>query len=308
MKNLVLTLVVAMLFVVGCVDKINNGSPSGKNNPACPSHICAPNGAGTVIYGEDNRLDYYKLKKLGVNAGVIKNCDAVASSWDKYKIRTYSGLNQASLITASFGERYDLAKTEPFYDQPIGAHCTSFLVAPDIVVTAGHCLNGLNLVNKRFIFKTFRLEKAGGRPVFAEVKNIYKAEKLLAHKLSRNGMDYAVIKLDRVVEGVTPLKLATEDVKAGEWVYVLGHPCGLPLKYAPCGKVMSTRSSIYFTASLDTYGGNSGSPVFNSKNEVVGILVRGETDFIYTANGRVSRQGVNGESCTKVSNWAKYCK
>ena len=36
----------------------------------------------------------------------------------------------------------------------------------------------------------------------------------------------------------------------------------------------------YFTANLDTYRGNSGSPVFNAiTHKVEGVLVRGEQDF-----------------------------
>ena len=149
MKWNLLALFVVSMLIVGCVDKMDNGSTSGRNNPACPSHLCSPNSSGAVIYGEDNRLDYYKLKGLDVNQGVIDNCDAVASSWDKYKIRIYG--DKATLSTSQFGSLYSLAPTEPFYEQPIGAHCTSFLVAPDIVVTAGHCLDGLNLINKRFV-------------------------------------------------------------------------------------------------------------------------------------------------------------
>jgi len=37
---------------------------------------------------------------------------------------------------------------------------------------------------------------------------------------------------------------------------------------------------IFFDANLDTFGGNSGSPVFDARtNAVVGILVRGADDY-----------------------------
>jgi len=62
----------------------------------------------------------------------------------------------------------------------------------------------------------------------------------------------------------------------------------------------------YFVANLDTYGGNSGSAVFNAKTGViVGILVRGENDYIYQGDCRVSNvcqaTGCRGEDVTKLS-------
>ena len=62
----------------------------------------------------------------------------------------------------------------------------------------------------------------------------------------------------------------------------------------------------YFVANLDTYGGNSGSAVFNAKTGVIeGILVRGENDYVYKGNCRVSNvcasDGCRGEDVTKLS-------
>ena len=64
---------------------------------------------------------------------------------------------------------------------------------------------------------------------------------------------------------------------------------------------------MFFNANLDTYGGNSGSAVFNaSTGEVEGILVRGATDYVRNGSCQVSnRIGNNsgsGESVTKITN------
>ena len=69
-------------------------------------------------------------------------------------------------------------------------------------------------------------------------------------------------------------------------MYVIGHPVGLPTKFADGANVRNNNNTSFFVCNLDTYGGNSGSPVFNSStHELEGILVRGETDFIVTENG-----------------------
>ena len=61
----------------------------------------------------------------------------------------------------------------------------------------------------------------------------------------------------------------------------MGHPSGLPMKIAGGSKVHALEKH-YFVANLDTFTGNSGSPVLNEKTGLVeGILVRGGKDYIF---------------------------
>ena len=74
-------------------------------------------------------------------------------------------------------------------------------------------------------------------------------------------------------------------------------------------EVRTVDKSGYFVANLDTYGGNSGSAVFNTDTGLVeGILVRGENDFVYSNGCRVSNvcpaPGCRGEDVTKISELA----
>jgi len=72
-------------------------------------------------------------------------------------------------------------------------------------------------------------------------------------------------------------------------LYVIGHPSGLPQKFADGAWVRSVQSA-YFTTNLDTYGGNSGSAVFNAAtDDVEGILVRGASDFVYDYESKCYR-------------------
>ena len=75
--------------------------------------------------------------------------------------------------------------------------------------------------------------------------------------------------------------------------------------------LLDIREKAIFTANLDTYGGNSGSPVFNSEtHEVEGILVRGDTDFVPLGKCMVSAvcptNGCIGEDCTRVSEFLDH--
>ena len=66
---------------------------------------------------------------------------------------------------------------------------------------------------------------------------------------------------------------------------------------------------LFRSLHLDTYGGNSGSPVFNAAtHEVEGILVRGETDFTSNGTCNVSlvcpTSGCRGEDVTRATEFA----
>ena len=121
------------------------------------------------------------------------------------------------------------------------------------------------------------------------------------------GADWALIRLDRKVTGHEPLKYDTSDsVKNGDPLVVIGHPAGLPTKVAGGATVRDASPKGYFVANLDTYGGNSGSAVFNAKTGViVGILVRGENDYVYKDGCSVSNvcpsTGCRGEDVTKLN-------
>jgi len=91
-------------------------------------------------------------------------------------------------------------------------------------------------------------------------------------------------------------------IRVGDGLTVIGYPAGLPLKVAGGAQVRDIQAQ-HLVANLDTYGGNSGSAVFNSlTGEVEGILVRGELDYTYENNCRVSNRcsdgGCRGEDVT----------
>lgn len=88
---------------------------------------------------------------------------------------------------------------------------------------------------------------------------------------------------------------------------MIGHPVGLPLKVADDAVVSDPGDGqTYFEANLDTYGGNSGSAVFNARTGLIeGILVRGAQDFKKGAGDCVVSNVLpgtpGGESVTKIN-------
>lgn len=61
---------------------------------------------------------------------------------------------------------------------------------------------------------------------------------------------------------------------------MIGYPRGLAEKFSLDRRISNNADPSYFSADLDCFHGNSGSPVFNSSTlKVEGIFVRGEGDF-----------------------------
>ncbi len=275
------------------------------------------NAGGKVIYGEDDRIDYNAMPE-----SMKKLANSVVSLWSSDDLTLDASKNVYKLKTQKFAEALNLCKTERFREQPIGAFCSGSLVGDDLIMTAGHCITSIeNCKKTKFVFG-FAIKKAGEEPKTVKKEDVYSCSKIVARFLGKEpeegastqglGPDYALIKLDRKVAGRKPLPVnrKNDGLKKGLAMFVIGHPVGLPVKLAGGASVRDASPEGYFVANLDTYGGNSGSPVFNAKTKLIeGILVRGETDFKWTqedgkwckVSNVVPNNGGRGEDVTKVS-------
>ena len=279
-----------------------------------PALSLAGGNAGKSIYGSDDRLDFFTASQ-----GMKTLSDSVVSFW---KAGSIEALNPGGvkLKTMNFGERMNLCPGTKFMEQPIGAFCSGSLVGEDLVMTAGHCVKTEeDCKNTKLVFG-FAVKKSGADAVTTmPASEVYTCSKIVKRFLSGEpgsvnpagqalGPDYALIKLDRKVAGHKPLAINRgTNLKAGDGIFVIGHPVGLPLKVAAGAKVRDFSKIGYFTADLDTFGGNSGSPVFNTRTNLIeGILVRGDEDFIDSPAGcttmaTYAQIAGRGEDVTKVS-------
>lgn len=259
----------------------------------------------TVIYGDDDRQDLEQVQSQRFR----QLADGTVALFKAGAVVTDPDTNTAQLQTSKFGDAYNLCKDEPFRDQPTGAFCSGSLVGPDLVMTAGHCIKSEDdCKNTKFVFG-FQMGADGKAVTKLPAGEVYGCGKIVSRALESAGVDYAVVKLDRAVDGHKPLKVNRSGKLAGETpLVVIGHPAGLPVKVAGGAAVREVTENGFFTSNLDTYGGNSGSAVFNARTgEIEGILVRGDTDFVYDAenqcrrSNRVPNDGGRGEDVTSVS-------
>lgn len=259
-----------------------------------------------AIYGVDDRKDLFEV----TDSKVKKNAKGVVSLFKASRVRD-NGNGTSTLQVGQFGKINSLCTDEPFFSQPVGAFCTGFLVAPDIIATAGHCVDEKNVTTIRFVFG-FQMLNNTQAQVIIDNNDIYAGESVIGRQFTEGDTDWCLVKLDRKVSDKQILTLRKQGkIADNQSIYVLGHPSGLSLKFADGANVRTNTKAAFFTANLDTYGGNSGSPVFNSNtHEVEGVLVRGTNDFVPLGLCMVSAvcptTGCEGEDCTRVSEFIQH--
>lgn len=165
--------------------------------------------------------------------------------------------------------------------------CSGFLVGPDLLVTAGHCMvNTGETKNETEMFcdaYSWLFDYQADVSGKVKTKNIasdklYHCKQIIYAVKDENApfRDYAIIQLDRPVTDREPLKLSSEPLAVGAGVEMIGYPLGAPMIYSGNAKVLfDNPERESFITNLDAFDGNSGSAVFNKKGEVVGILIGG---------------------------------
>lgn len=265
-----------------------------------------------VIYGDDDRRDVYasdidpRMRELARSTALLVRTSDLTLN---------SNRSLTKLSTRPFSQSIGgtMCHDEPFYSQPVAGYCSGFLVGPDTLVTAGHCLAAVPCSAMAVVFG-YSLDDPNKNLEQVPNQDIFHCSELVVQMLEPGfGNDFAVIKLDRPVTDRQPLAVRQSgEIAVGQPLTLIGHPMSLPTKIAGGrSQVRSTPNGPYFIANTDSYGGNSGSAVINSESyEVEGILVRGEQD-LQMDGGCLRSKACNQDSCrgedvTRIANVLDY--
>ncbi len=243
------------------------------------------------IYGEDDRLEYYQVADPAIQK--LFRSTAVQIRRDHF-LATEQGIVINYQQTAQ--SENSLCSDVPFASQYNPGECSGFLVAPDILVTAGHCVRDEDECRQyRWVFD-FYYQRADSDVLQIPNDSIYSCAEILAQEFqSGKREDYAIIRLSKKVTDRDPLHFRQSDeIGDNQTVFAIGYPLGVPAKLAPHALVQKNGSRFYFTTNLDTFVVNSGSAVFNAQtHEVEGILVRGAEDLIFDSNNQCNRYRIH---------------
>ncbi|MBI5091938.1 MAG: trypsin-like peptidase domain-containing protein [Candidatus Hydrogenedentes bacterium] len=258
-----------------------------------------------LVYGTDDRLDVYqetdplRLELAAATCAVMRASRLTDNGNGTFTFSTSAYLE--------FG--LPACETEPYGAQPVAAFCTGWLAGKDLIATAGHCFDESDIGAVVFVFG-FDMTDATTPVTTVNASQVYTGTQVVARELTSAAQDYAIVRVDRTVTapGAHPLGVRRAGtITVGTPVGVIGHPAGLPTKIAfgSTTTVADSSDPTFFLSNLDTYGGNSGSPVFNQATGVVeGILVRGNADYVPQGSCFVSNQlpdSSAGEESTKAS-------
>jgi len=240
--------------------------------------------AHAMVFGTDHRLDYDQISNSAMRSlarsvftFVLKK-NLVPTPDGHYRFAKHDTLQKALGLCPDqrFGEQTS-----------VPTRCSGFLVSSDSGVTAGHCVSPTQVRDfcKNYFIVFDRYMHSDGRaPLALSRSSVYECDRISSLVFNPNGGrsdDYAILHFSRRVTHRPALKYRrTGKLADHAGVFMIGYPRGLPAKFSLDRKVSNNTDPSYFSADLDCFHGNSGSPVFNSRTlEVEGIFVRGGGSF-----------------------------
>jgi hypothetical protein len=169
----------------------------------------------------------------------------------------------------------------PFAESSV---CTGALVGPNLLLTAHHCIpNAQSLSGRRFLFDY-------GDDAQGKIRTSFLPSEIYVAKLGSTpvgpphydgvpGADWVLVEIvPKEPQAREPLQVLSSAASIDERLYMLGHPLGLSLKADLDGSVkMLDSAGSVLLALLDSFVGNSGSPVFDQiSGKIVGVVSGGE--------------------------------
>jgi V8-like Glu-specific endopeptidase len=242
-----------------------------------------------VIYGDDDRWEI-EDERLDENVQSLAQTVLTAVPVDALKFETnLETKNNKTVFVPSkvvtLGKKNRLCvdgdgdqNQDPFYQQIVLGNCNGVLIDHDKVLTAGHCARDLyHCQQKHWVFDFYH--RIDGQYQFSS-DQVFKCEKILAHHYNPKGVDFSIIQLDRSVKRRQKVVKNWQELPLDTPVAMIGSPRGIPLKYTANATIQGFSTDIAHT-NLDSFGGNSGAPVYSANDlKLIGIVVRGEVDYL----------------------------
>ncbi|MCD0472324.1 serine protease [Flavobacterium sp. JAS] len=239
------------------------------------------------LYGPSQFDSRIELLELDVNTNwqleLLNKSRSVAMIVEKENLHQLAKEVYVLDVSHTLGDLYGLCPNEAFYRQPSAGVGTCFIFSKNTMLTAAHVLER-PITDYVIVFGYKLLVSSTSVPDYYFDKNdIYFPQEVLKWDDELDVIEFKVDRdFDRPVlewENSSRIKAETSEI------YMIGHPSGLPTKVALNAGIEENSHPLYYYTSLDSFQGNSGSPVFNLQtNKIIGILVAGEIDYKFNGN------------------------
>lgn len=239
---------------------------------------------------QNSRIQTHQFKHMQTNTGILV---------DDINLQQRPLLEDKilSIYYGHQGNRH-VCENEPYINEVSVGDCSGVLIKPDLVATAGHCVDnniwnkswffnyqqGDELNNKiaykvkRIIYQDFNMIKVSYSPHLQIInkQRIDKHMTPLPPDIYNYSMyrDIALLKLDKNVSTFSPVNVNYEPFVKGKRAISIGHPLGISLKYGDSGKLTGMGNAHYMVSTIRTLKGNSGGPLYDVETgELIGITV-----------------------------------
>jgi len=268
-----------------------------------------------VVYGTYSRKDYgaldAKSKSLVDRTAMFVtyggSAQGITCAGDSCTLVTAPYLTHYINVAGANPEWLQLCTSQPFKGQQkivdAAAKCSGFLVAPDLLATAKHCVDGFLGVlcpDWKIVFGFYADANGRNEVVTVPSSQVYQCTQVVAQGISVGTDDWAVVRVDRAVTGLSPLMVRySGNIALGASVTMAGSPEGLPMKFVDQAYVkQNDLLQNRFFSSLDSMSGLSGGPVFDATTgNVEGI----HATSAVSSNDAWQIDVSNGGRCAKES-------
>ena len=162
-------------------------------------------------------------------------------------------------------------------------YCTGAFIAENLVLTAQHCIDDAEEEGQRVRIGTY--------DDYIDTQATFRNRRWRYFDIvaSDSGNDLALLRLaegEPSLRSYEILELALADPRNGEFVFCMGHPRGLgwTLTYGVVSQATrvgaaatpgNDNRTIFVQSSAQAFFGNSGGPLMNSDNQIIGVVSRG---------------------------------
>lgn len=264
--------------------------------PVTVRYLRTGSGGGHVTLDAYGRGEALKLGGADATAGGNANADVflLTSPYDEPTYHYAGGMfppgsapTWENVACLPPGVMKDSARSVGIYihvHEGTLSSCTATLVGPDLVITAGHCIDDEAEVRSGSITFDFETDCTGARP-FGYAPKFHKLRRLVRQGYhrppgdARLALDYAFIQIETPPGGLgVPIAPLRSDIPpVDEPLFIIHHPRGSSKKVSrypldpQCRVGAGTSASqVYFQCDVDN--GSSGSSIFDSSGRIVANL------------------------------------
>ena len=232
------------------------------------------------LYGPsqyDSRIEIAQLKpEVDWQQAIYSKSESVAMIVEKENlIKISPDIYQLNTAVTLKG-RYKLCEGEAFANQIVVGCGTAFIIDKNSMMTAAHVFQR-PLKNYAVVFGYRVINRLGTAETSIPSEDVYFPVEITK---SYSDLDIVKFRTDREIKRPVLQWEKSKGLKNGSEIYMLGYPMGLPEKLTINADISDNSNFHYFYTSLDSFQGNSGSPVFNYEtHKIIGVLVSGMADY-----------------------------